>query len=533
MRKVRNRRLRRVVQVLFFLCFLVLLYFTTQDFLLGPIPTDIFLRFSPLIALCTMLAHRAIVPTVVIPALITVALTLLLGRVFCGWFCPMGTAIDLAEKLFFRKRRYPRPEQDKLDRLRAIKYVLLFVVIFSALLSYQPLLWLDPISFVHRTFIVAVYGPADHLYEDARGAAYGWLLRRGVRISEPREGVVYRLNLLILAMFVVVVGLSAVQKRFWCRNLCPLGALLALLSWRPLLQRRVSAECTSCLRCERDCKMGCIYDNGRAYRARECIVCYNCEPICPEGAVSFPFAGAREEGFDSAHQITRRRIAGAAVASVLWFFAMRTSVGTPEGKPGEGSIREERTKHPRRIRPPGALPERLFLQLCARCGECIKVCPSNGLQPALFEAGLEGMFTPILIPRVGECVEKCDACGQVCPTGAIQNFTYEMKRDKLIIGKATIDRSLCRPWNRTGKCQICEEHCSYKAITSEMSEWGMLVPYVHKDKCTGCGMCEKVCPVTPTAAITVYAREDKRPVLKQNLGLLSAFVERRTRTGAK
>src|SRR5678809_1164218 len=79
------------------------------------------------------------------------------------------------------------------------------------------------------------------------------------------------------------------------------------------------------------------------------------------------------------------------------------------------------------IRPPGSVEEREFLERCIRCAECMKVCPNNALHPAFFEAGVEGLWTPILIPRIGYCEFSCVLCGQVCPTGAIQKITEDQK----------------------------------------------------------------------------------------------------------
>ena len=83
--------------------------------------------------------------------------------------------------------------------------------------------------------------------------------------------------------------------------------------------------------------------------------------------------------------------------------------------------------HSKVIRPPGAVEERAFLERCIRCAECMKVCPNNALHPAMFEAGIEGLWTPILIARIGYCEHSCVLCGQVCPTGAIQKITEKEK----------------------------------------------------------------------------------------------------------
>jgi len=127
---------------------------------------------------------------------------------------------------------------------------------------------------------------------------------------------------------------------------------------------------------------------------------------------------------------------------------------------------------PRRIRPPGALEEKEFLARCLKCGACMKVCPTGGLQPALSEAGLEGLWTPILVPRLGCCEQNCVACGHVCPTGAIGQLKIAEKiglppyKEHIRIGTAAFDRSRCLPWAYDVDCIVCEEVCptSPKAV---------------------------------------------------------------------
>ena len=98
-----------------------------------------------------------------------------------------------------------------------------------------------------------------------------------------------------------------------------------------------------------------------------------------------------------------------------------------------------RTFNPALIRPPGSLAENDFLQKCVRCGECMKVCPTNAIHPTTLEAGLAGIWSPMLIMSVGYCEFNCTLCGQVCPTGAIEELTLEEKQERLI-GTAHVSR---------------------------------------------------------------------------------------------
>src|SRR6185503_20601040 len=82
----------------------------------------------------------------------------------------------------------------------------------------------------------------------------------------------------------------------------------------------------------------------------------------------------------------------------------------------------------RPIRPPGSVPEQEFLEMCIRCGECFKACPNNVLQPLAFQQGLEGLWTPAVAADFAGCESSCNACTQVCPTGAIRSLTLEDKR---------------------------------------------------------------------------------------------------------
>jgi formate hydrogenlyase subunit 6/NADH:ubiquinone oxidoreductase subunit I len=139
----------------------------------------------------------------------------------------------------------------------------------------------------------------------------------------------------------------------------------------------------------------------------------------------------------------------------------------------------------------------------------------------LFEAGLEGFWSPILRTRLGYCDYSCNACGQICPTGAIPLLTLEEKRQR-VIGTAYIDQNRCIPWVSYRPCVVCEEMCPVpdKAIrlapVDMVSPDGKAVhvqlPRVFPDLCIGCGICEYKCPLTGLAAIRVYTPMQLPPI---------------------
>lgn len=511
---ITTRGLRRAVQLVVLGLFVYLAIATAENWsTIGGIPPDFFLRTSPLIGAAAMVASRTIIDECLVAGGVVALLTLLLGRVYCGWFCPFGTLIDIVERLLYGRRRPAAWSQARSDKWRAAKYILLACALGAAVFSYQPLLLLDPISLLHRTVAISIEPPVTSVTNETLGQLYRPLAARGIRVrpGEPRFGAA---GFVALTMVIAIIGVSAVQRRFWCRYLCPLGGLFALLTWRPLIRRRVVDSCIHCRACERICKMGCLYGDGEQYRSRECITCYECETCCPPRAVSFPVAhgfAEAEAGMDRQHQLTRRRILGGLAFGVSWMALMKAS---PRGVLGR---KRDRLKNPRLVRPPASLPEDRFLDRCARCGECVRVCPTNTIQPALWEAGPEGMFTPVLVARIAECKESCNACGTVCPTGAIQEFLAQDKNPRLtpnpvIVGVATIDRSRCRPWYLETACSICDEQCPYDAIASPVID-GLKRPFVIERFCTGCGSCERECPMEPDAAIAVTNRVEKRPIL--------------------
>jgi ferredoxin len=146
----------------------------------------------------------------------------------------------------------------------------------------------------------------------------------------------------------------------------------------------------------------------------------------------------------------------------------------------------------------------------------MKVCPTSALQPAYLISGVEGMFSPHLVPRTGQCEFNCTLCGEVCPTGAIPKLTIDAKH-KAVMGKARFDHALCLPWAKNEECICCEEHCPVgeKAIKFDIvkvkgtdgEEIELQRPYVIAEKCVGCGICENKCPVEGAAGIHVRRTE--------------------------
>jgi ferredoxin len=274
-------------------------------------------------------------------------------------------------------------------------------------------------------------------------------------------------------------------------------------------QRLVPEDCNLCMDCVVDCPREVARFSLRKRRRKvpaAVAAPSSRSPSSPDQPVPQESRSpkAPHTGF-AGLQMSRRAFVGAVGAGVavpLVLHAARTGMHSP---PDEHFLR-----------PPGAQDETRLLDLCVRCGQCMKVCPNNALQPSLLQGGIEGMFVPHLVPRIGYCEYDCTLCGQVCPTGAIPNLIQQQKH-KAIIGKAVLNQDLCLPWAENQECICCEEHCPVdeKAIQYDVVDvtdaTGQRVtiqrPYVIVERCVGCGICENVCPVDGEAAIRVQREQ--------------------------
>jgi MauM/NapG family ferredoxin protein len=306
----------------------------------------------------------------------------------------------------------------------------------------------------------------------------------------------------------MILFLNRIKPRFWCRILCPLGALLGLLSRFSFIKlKKEEDKCTKCNQCIKICQGAASPMPGLNWDKSECLVCFNCYKACPEDALSFGFRF--QKGLNKGPDLGRRALLSGFVAGVSI-----PVLGRLDGK-------VYKVSDPRLIRPPGSLPEKDFLKLCQRCGLCMKICPTNVINPTLGEAGISGFWTPHLIMTQGYCEHTCTLCGSVCPTGAIEELTGRKKVEEPIrIGSAYLDRGRCLPWSGNGPCIVCEEHCptAPKAIKlEEESVQGVddnvtmvQLPFIDLSKCTGCGICENKCPIKGKPAIRVIATGEYR-----------------------
>lgn len=514
----RWRLLRIFSQLLFLVVFLWLFFQTRVD---CPEPTsgwlNLFFRADPLIALAAMGGGQCVLWGLW-PAALLLVFSLFFGKVFCGWVCPLGTLLDGVHRLFRPwLKRLPFFDAPSLNNrsMRSLRVGILVVLLLSAVGGFQAFLFLDPLTLLFRA--LTLFG--DPFLFDQSLAFFTWLYHHapagvnaigdvvydGLKSSVlPLERPTRLLGAMALGMLLFVFLLEVVARRFWCRFLCPLGALLGCVS-RYSVFKRVPGKsgCADCGGCAPNCRMG-AFDEKSKWLAESCNMCMDCTGNCPKNRVSFRLK-----------KNTYLEVVPVDVSKRFFLASLVTGVAVPllARTTGLAKAASPADCQAGLLRPPGALAGDDFWDRCVRCGECMKVCPTSALQPAWTEAGYEGVWSPRLIPRLGYCEYNCNACGEVCPTGAIARLPLEEKQ-VAVIGKARFDKSRCIPYATGESCMVCEEHCPvpnkairYKEVEMETASGKQTVvrqPYVKHGRCIGCGICEKVCPLEGESAIRVY-----------------------------
>jgi polyferredoxin len=446
--------------------------------------------------------------------LTTVVMTILLGRFFCGWLCPFGSLHQFVGYLAKHKRSLKA--KLALNRYRSAQSLKYWILIFLLTMAIAELA-IDairlpraaPVGFaalmalaLAAVIVLAIRQVGRDIKKNAAAVLAvtgGWVLisflfygnwrpaaSLQIGLLDPIALVYRSINLIILplmdqttltasssprlyagtwliaSIFLVSVLLNLIWPRFYCRFVCPLGALFGVLGRFALWRIGKSREdCTDCQLCEKNCEGAC--QPTSQIRIAECVLCLNCMDDCHHGLMGYhiaPSAGGESLSPD----LSRRKFLTAAVSGAAAIPLLRIG-----GQPGPNW-------NARLVRPPGSLPEQQFLSRCIKCGQCMRICPTTVIQPAGLTAGLEGLWTPVLNFRIGTsgCQHNCVACGNLCPTAAIrpislaerQGLGQYVEQGPIKIGTAFIDRGRCLPWAMDRPCIVCQENCpvSPKAI---------------------------------------------------------------------
>ena len=222
------------------------------------------------------------------------AISFLLRKAFCGWLCPVGTFSEwlwrIGRRTFRRNFFLPRWAD---VALRSLKYILMALFLYAVVSMSVPAI---------RAFLDGPYGV----------------------ISDVKMMNFFRfLGVTSAIVLGALVLLSVFIQNFWCRYLCPYGALLGLLGrFSPARIRRAPDVCIDCAKCAVACPARLPVDKLITIRSAECTGCLDCVAVCPADGALWMSAGKRRAipawAFASAIAVLFFGIVGYAQLSGHW-----------------------------------------------------------------------------------------------------------------------------------------------------------------------------------------------------------------------
>lgn len=445
----------------------------------------LFFQFGPALVQSLAVGGAALISLVAV-----LGLTLLSGRIYCSFLCPLGIMMDGVIRLSGKRRMaYSKPH----TFLRL--FLLGCAAVSLGLGSLVVIQLLDPFSVFGR-IITSLVRP---LVSGLNTVVSRVLETFGQYWLTPFElplaaGPILLISLVYLGVTVIM---AMGKGRLYCNTICPVGTLLGLLSRLSLFRVAINPQtCVSCGKCERICKAGCVDVKTLTVDVSRCVSCFNCLSQCPENSINL--TGIRPETRPgSAVDPTKRHTL--MLLALVMAFPRRALAQVAKPLVYVKNTITVKKNHP--VTPPGSMGFEHFTSSCTACYLCVSHCPGKVLQPGLAAYGTSGFLMPRMDNHKGFCNFTCTTCGEVCPSGAIRPLPLDEKQ-QVQIGVVHFIRENCIVITQKTECGACSEHCPTKAV-SMVVENGLRVPSINPKICVGCGACEYACPSIPHKSIYV------------------------------
>ena len=482
------KKARVIISLIFFLLIAFIFIDFTNALTASAIGAILYLQFIPSMLDFLQLAGLAATGFVVVGIS-----ALLFGRIYCSGICPLGTLQDIV--IWLRKRRGKPKIFRKQRRFNYLRYsILALTAVMLAAGFITPVLFFDPYSNFGR-IIANIFRPLYLLLNNLGALTLESMEIYTLYRVEP--GVTHWFSIGVsIAIFFLIVWMSVKHARLFCNTLCPVGALLGLLSRFSWFRIRLDhSVCTSCGKCSAVCKAGCIDIKTRTVDFSRCVGCLNCLSSCPDNGVVFSHGKGLEAKGLKPWDPSRRTFINASALAGLTLASMPVMAGGRRGGGGEcKSPQPVNRKFP--VTPPGSANLERFMDACTACHLCVSACPTHVIKPAFLEYGLSGIMQPRMDYYANYCNFDCLVCTEVCPTGALRPVSLEEKHT-LQLGKVVFVKHNCIVYTKGTDCGACSEHCPTKAVKMRPYMNKLFLPIVEPNICVGCGACEYACPTEP------------------------------------
>ena len=544
MRQLHLKKIRVIIALIFFL-FIIFLFLDFRK-LLPEAVYDVFLylQFIP-----SLLKFISAISIATLGFLAVLLLTSLFGRVYCSAICPLGILQDCILWIKGRvKRKFRYRFSAPVNYLRYSFLALTVVTYLAGMIFFVRLL--DPFSNFGR--IISDFMQPVYIFLNNTGAKL--LEKVNVFFLFPEDILMGGRIAYIFPVFILglIIWMSLKWGRLYCNTICPVGTILGLISRISVFRiKMISDQCTKCGKCAFACKSTCINIKDQKVDFSRCVGCFNCISVCPEDAIKY-LGPVKHKSLPKEPDDSRRKVLISAGLLLLSLFGYRKSTlameaesnlpqkiksshpGLPEEmKSGlsqeidsglsheidtniitkvEFDLPQEAphnkvptTIEPEKhftVTPPGSLGIEHFTGTCTACHLCVSACPTQVLQPSIFEYGITGLMQPYMDYVTNYCNFDCLICSEVCPTGAILSLTTEAKKT-LQIGKVNLILENCVVKTDNTSCGSCSEHCPTQAVHMVPYKGELTIPEIRPEICVGCGACEHACPTRPFRAIYV------------------------------
>lgn len=491
------KKIRRIISILVLSVFLVV-FIGTSDFTATLSTVLVFFQFTPslvkFLLVATGLASTGF--------LLVMILTLLMGRVFCAGLCPLGVLQDISIFIFRKTNRKKKRKFSYNPAYNKTRFLFLFSTILCATLgSFSLLNLLDPYSIFGR-LVSNLLKPLLYSTGNLSVSVFEYFDYYEIQPMDLPETS----NLILCVCgvyFLILILISFFHGRLFCNLICPVGTLLSLIAKISIFQLTINQNtCISCNQCMQNCKAECISNQGRTISIDygRCIMCFNCMDTCAVSAIQLRnvYKGNLQNISDMIRpplfEISRRKL-------LLNSVTIGTAL-TGLSIPARSTVRPALSKFsPLPISPPGSISIAHFNETCTACHLCVSVCETQALKPAWMEYGWKGVLQPVMDFNHGNCHYECNACGQVCPTGAILPLKPEEKK-RVQIGTARLFEEKCVVVKNDSTCGLCAKACPTHAIQM-IEEFDVFYPTLNTTPCIGCGACQFACPTDPKAIMVV------------------------------